>query len=225
MRRVKGLMFLAVTAMIVFGLVAGAYAAVGSDVKGTKYETPVSQLTALGIVTGYEDGSIKPDQTITRAEFCAIAVRGTNMKGVLTSSATQFFDVPASHWASGYIALAAGRGYIVGYPDGSFQPENQVTIAEAVAILDRILGFEPAIDSSNWPDSYIAKGAEIGVTKGVSVNANSPAPRGDVFMMTANSLDIDIMKQVQYGTETIYEVQDDPSKTILSEYFEACHRV
>lgn len=220
MRRIKGLVFLAIAAMLVFGLVGSAFAAVGSDVQGTKYQTPVAQLSALGIVTGYEDGSIKPDQTITRAEFCAIAVRATNMKGNLTSAATKFPDVPASHWASGYISLAAGRGYVIGFDDGNFYPENPVTVAEAVTILTRILGYGPATDNNNWPDSFISKASEIGVLKGVTVNATSPAPRGDVFMMTANSLDIDIMKQVQYGTETIYEVQDDPSKTILSELFD-----
>lgn len=220
MRRIKGLVFLAIAAMLVFGLVGSAFAAVGSDVQGTKYQVPVAQLSALGIVTGYEDGSIKPDQTITRAEFCAIAVRATNMKGNLTSAATKFPDVPASHWASGYISLAAGKGYIIGYDDGNFYPENPVTVAEAVTILTRILGYGPAVDNNNWPDSFISKASEIGVLKGVSVSANNPAPRGDVFLMTANSLDIDIMKQVQYGSETIYEVQDDPSKTILSEFFD-----
>lgn len=220
MRRIKGLVFLAIAAMLVFGLVGSAFAAVGSDVQGTKYQTPVQQLSALGIVTGYEDGSIKPDQTITRAEFCAIAVRATNMKGNLTSAVTKFPDVPANHWASGYISLAAGRSYVIGFDDGNFYPENPVTVAEAVTILTRILGYGPATDNNNWPDSFISKASEIGVLKGVTVSASAPAPRGDVFTMTANSLDIDIMQQVQYGTETIYEVQDDPSKTILSEMFD-----
>ncbi|MBC7104739.1 MAG: S-layer homology domain-containing protein, partial [Firmicutes bacterium] len=75
MRRAKYLLFLLVLTAAVFGLAAVASAAVFSDVKGTKYQEAVDALSQLGIVTGYPDGTIKPDQTITRAEFCAIVAR------------------------------------------------------------------------------------------------------------------------------------------------------
>ncbi|MGQ9558556.1 MAG: S-layer homology domain-containing protein, partial [Desulfurispora sp.] len=217
MKRSKSILFLLVIAAMVFGLVTTAYAAVGSDVVGTKYEIPIKKLAALGIATGYEDGTIKPDQTITRAEFAAIVVRELNLGTNFAPSNTRFKDVTASHWAGGYINVAVGKGILRGYPDGTFKPDAPVNYAEAITMLVRMLGYAPAADTMPWPAGYLGKAAEIGVTKGVKGDAYAPAKRGDVFIMAANSLDIDKMKQTKYGSDIIYEETDE---TILTDEFD-----
>jgi len=192
---------------------------VGKDVKGTKFEKPVAKLAALGVLNGKDnEGNVKPDDNITRAEFAKILVTELNMASGVTNASTKFKDVPSTHWASGYIALATGKGMIKGYPDGNFKPEAPVTYAEAATMVVRMLGYAPSVDEKAWPASYLSKAASIGVTDGVSVKAGDAAKRGDVFVMAANALDIDIMEQDDWGSETIYRVKE--GKTILSEEFD-----
>lgn len=219
MRRVKSLVFLAVLAMVVFGLVATANAATFSD--AGKFATPVAKLTSLGITNGYPDGTIKPDQPITRAEFAKIVVTELNLGNSVVSGTTQFGDVAADHWASGYINLAVGQGLIKGYPDGTFKPDANVTNAEAVTMVVRMLGFAPAMDESNWPASYMSKAASLGLFDGVSgIKANDASTRGNVFAMASNALDANVMKQTGWGTEIRYEELSGAADTILQDKFD-----
>ncbi|NPV26685.1 MAG: S-layer homology domain-containing protein [Firmicutes bacterium] len=213
------LVVLAVLLTFLFSIVGTASAApIPTDIKGKNYEQAVTELAALDILTGYPDGTFKADNKITRAEFAAVAVRllGLEKSAQFTKGDTPFSDVTAAHWASGYINVAVDQGLLKGYPDGTFKPEANVTYAEAVAILVRALGYEPAIKGA-WPTGYLAKGNEIGVTDDVTVVANAPANRGDVAIMTDNSLDIPMMYQATYGTGDVEYRNDDPNKTILTE--------
>ncbi|MGQ9556738.1 MAG: S-layer homology domain-containing protein, partial [Desulfurispora sp.] len=203
--------------VFLFSLTTCAWAAY-KDVNGTPYEDAVNALTALGIVKGYDDGTIQPDKTITRAEFATILAREIGIGQQVGQAPTTFSDVPASHWASGYIALAVGKGWIKGYGDGTFKPENNVTYAEAVTMVVRLLGYGPFMDESKWPTPYIAKAAQIGVTKGVRGDAYAPAKRGDVFLMAYNALDADTMTQEKWGSETIFTESDKFKDTILHKY-------
>lgn len=192
--------------------------AVPSDVEGTDYENAVARLSALDIIVGYEDGTFRPDNSITRAEFAAIAVRALGMEDIAAGSAanTKFPDVSANHWASGYVNLATAQGIIVGYPDGTFKPEAQVTYSEAVAMLVRLLGYEPALNSNEWPSNYLTKASEIGLTLGIKFNYNDPAKRGVVSVLTNKALDIDLMDlaEVTSGDRT-WKITDD---TLLTKY-------
>ncbi len=97
--------------------------------------TAISYMSNLGIIKGYPDGKFKPDGSITRAEFAAIASRFDN----LTAGDNTFVDVSADHWAYDSIKKAAGAGWISGYPDGSFKPDQPITRAEVVTITNRML--------------------------------------------------------------------------------------
>lgn len=213
------LVVLAVLLTFLFSIVGTASAApIPTDIKGKNYEQAVTELAALDIITGYPDGTFKADNKITRAEFAAVAVRllGLEKSAQFSKGDTPFSDVTAAHWASGYINVAVDQGLLKGYPDGTFKPEANVTYAEAVAILVRALGYEPAVKGA-WPTGYLAKGNEIGVTDDVTVIANAPANRGDVAIMTDNSLYINMMYQATYGTGDVEYRNDDPNKTILTE--------
>ena len=95
----------------------------------------IGYMQQFGIITGYSDGSFRPDAPVTRAEFAAIASRFEK----LTEGSKSFADVPDTYWAARYINFAATRGWVTGYSDGTFKPENTITRAEVAAVTCRLL--------------------------------------------------------------------------------------
>lgn len=125
---------------------------------GAWYNNAVSTLTRAGILDGYEDGSFRPNASITRAEFTKIAV--SFFKHVGGASANPFSDVPDSAWYAEFVKAAAELGLIDGYEDGTFRPNAPITRAEACTIVNRTLGRAPDKDNLlpehemlTWPDN------------------------------------------------------------------------
>ena len=125
---------------------------------GAWYNNAVSTLTRAGILDGYEDGSFRPNASITRAEFTKIAV--SFFKHVGGASSTPFSDVPESAWYAEFVKAAAELGLIDGYEDGTFRPNAPITRAEACTIVNRTLGRAPDKDNLlpehemlTWPDN------------------------------------------------------------------------
>ena len=107
-----------------------------SDVpKGYWAANYIGYMQQFGIITGYSDGSFRPDAPVTRAEFAAIASRFEK----LTEGSKSFTDVPDTYWAARYISFAATRGWVTGYSDGTFKPEDPITRAEVAAVTCRLL--------------------------------------------------------------------------------------
>ena len=102
------------------------------------YNTAVSTMTKAGIVDGYPDGTFRPDAPITRAEMAKII----SLFAKLDKSESRFSDI-AGHWAEAYIRLAAGNGWIAGYPDGTFLPQRNISRAEAMTLVNRVLNRKP----------------------------------------------------------------------------------
>ena len=120
-----------------------------SDVAaGAWYNHAVSTLSAMGIVKGDSDGKFNPNASITRAEFAAIAAR---FDGNANTSAASFSDI-ANHWAKDEISAAANNGWITGYTDGTFRPNNRITRAEAMALVNRVLKRLPETDEDLHAD-------------------------------------------------------------------------
>ena len=126
-----------------------------SDVKpGDWYNNAVSTMVNAGILNGYSDGTFKPNANITRAEFATIAARFLSNSYSLND---RFYDTEG-HWAEPYINRAAEVGWINGYNDGSFKPNKAITRAEAVTLVNAVLGREPHEDHLlsrmvTWPDN------------------------------------------------------------------------
>ena len=126
-----------------------------SDVKpGDWYNNAVSTMVNAGILNGYSDGTFKPNANITRAEFATIAARFLSNSYSLND---RFYDTEG-HWAEPYINRAAEVGWINGYSDGSFKPDRAITRAEAVTLVNAVLGREPHEDHLlnsmvTWPDN------------------------------------------------------------------------
>lgn len=95
----------------------------------------IATLTNAGILKGYNDGTFRPNASITRAEYAAIASRFDKLSG----GTKTFADVPSSHWAYAAITSAAEKGWVNGYSDGTFRPENAITRAEVVKITNAVL--------------------------------------------------------------------------------------
>lgn len=103
------------------------------------YCSAVSTLSAMGIISGYPDATFRPNASITRAEFAAIATR-FDVNGDKTPAS--FNDI-AGHWAKDEIAVAANNGWVNGYEDGSFRPQNKITRAETMSLVNRMLNRKP----------------------------------------------------------------------------------
>lgn len=111
-----------------------------SDVnRGDWFNNAISTLSNAGIVTGYNDGTFRPNQPITRGEMAKIIANFAN----LNKGAKSFTDL-SGHWSKSYVELAAGNGWIAGYPDGSFRPDQKITRAETVTMINRVLERVPA---------------------------------------------------------------------------------
>lgn len=120
------------------------------------YAEPVATLANAGLLAGYEDGSFRPDAPITRAEYAAIATRFDE----LAAAESNFTDI-SGHWAENAINAAYGAGWVGGYEDDTFRPDQNISRAEAMALINRVL--ERAVDSegmldemTHWADNHPA---------------------------------------------------------------------
>jgi hypothetical protein len=184
----------------------------------------VDLLSDLGIITGYEDETFRPDNTLTRAEAATIMVRMLGLDDEVVKGNTVFTDVPASHWASGYINVAVANGIVNGLGDGTYNPEGLVTYEQVVKMIVCALGYEPvATSNGGWENGgYLVAGSKAGFTKGVAVSAKTaPVNRKIVAELIYNALEVELMDQESwsdglYGNE--FKVQK--GHTILTDYLE-----
>jgi hypothetical protein len=181
-----------------------------SDMEGHANAEAVARLEALNVLKGYPDGSFKPDNTITRAEFAAVAVRVSGLENVATAAKglpTGFTDVPAWHWASGYVGTAAKTGIVNGIGNGLFAPETPVKYEEAITMIVRALGYEPMAQArGGYPFGYLIVANEIDLLEDAMGTQGTWATRGFVAQITDNALEIPMMIQVGFGSDTKWVV-------------------
>ncbi len=163
-----------------------------SDIAGNPAATAITFLTTEGVLNGYPGGTFKPTQLITRAEFTKAVVallgpRAQDAAQALSNITPTFKDakqIPT--WAWGYVNYAQGNGLVQGYPNGTFQPNANITDVEAAAILIRAIG-DAATVTGVWPSNYTVAAYNLGLTQGVNFVTNLPASRGDVAQMAYNA--------------------------------------
>ena len=182
-----------------------------TDVKAdASYSEAVTVMSALGLLKGYEDGTFGPDKTITRAEFAAVVVRMLGMEDAAAgaATATNFADVPATHWAAGYVKIANQKEIIAGYGDGNFGPDAEVTYEQAIKMLVCALGYAPmfADVKDAYPTSYMAQANTLGMTVGAPGKIGDKATRATVARLVYNALDDKIMEQISFGSEKEYGI-------------------
>lgn len=148
-------------------------------------------LSALGILEGYEDGTYRLDNVLTRAEFTKISVCASeHRKTVSAALATSpFSDVPHTLWSAPYIQLAAKSGYVSGYLDSTFRPDATITYAEATAVFLRLLGYENRDFGTAWPRGHMEIAESIGLCDGLALDYAAPMTRLDTVQLLCNLLD------------------------------------
>lgn len=160
------------------------------DVADTDYTKAINTLVALGVVTGYEDGTFRPEKTITRAEMAKLMVITLGYGDLVAGSKSNFSDTQG-HWADAYIALAAGKGMVVGDGNGKFRPDATVTYDEVFTMLVRGLGYTDTcneLKNMTWPTNFKVKAAELGITDDVAMKTTG-ADRGGVVQAIYNALE------------------------------------
>lgn len=184
----------AVAALSVSASSMAVFAADFSDVDPTaSYAQAVSELSALGVISGYEDGTFGPDKLVTRAEITKMIVDALGEGSQAQSGSginTQFTDVTGAHWAAGYVSTGVADGFIAGMGDGTFAPDENVTYVQAQKMLVSAIGYETyAQGAGGWPNGYKTWAATRGITKGVSANDNDQLTRAQVAQMIDNAMD------------------------------------
>ena len=196
-------LFIVLTMIVaMFTNVAFAQDITFSDVPADNaYYQAIYNLVNRGVINGYEDGTFKPDNTITRAEFAKVIMVSELGDANIPAAASNFTDTNG-HWADKYIAAAVNAGIINGYPEGTFKPDNTVTYAEAVKMVVCALGYGPVIDTTlnPWYTGYIKQASTIGATKGAVSVADNGASRGIVAQLIDNMKDC--KRLVQTGTDS-----------------------
>ncbi len=183
-----------------------------------QYYNAINELVAAGIINGYEDGTFKPANTITRAEFSKIlAVASAPMGYTFTAAATTFTDIPdmnADHgWAVPYIQYAVSTKAVNGYEDGTFRPGNPVTYGEAVKMIVCTLGYGPVVDTTlePWYQGYLNVAQQIGLNKLAVSTGDTPASRGIVAQLTNNMFDCPVLVQtgVDQNGQPVYSTDTE----------------
>lgn len=181
---------------LTLALAAAPAGAVFSDISSGSLQQTASVLNSLGIMQGTGNSRFEPGRSLTRAEFCKLAVTALGIDDASPyASYTIFPDVHASHWAARYVNAALRHpefkdNYIIrGYADGTFGPDKPLTYGEVCTMLLRMLGYKESDIGPFWPADYIAQANALGLTRGVSLrDAKTPVTRGDAATMLLNTL-------------------------------------
>jgi len=171
---------------------------------------------SLGIMSGYPDGSFGDNNYVTRAELAKILTVMSNTDVPELSVVSPYFDVPYEHWAAAYIDSASGKGYFSGYPDGSFQPENDVLYEELCKVMLAMLGYSANGSSFSWADNQINLAKKVGLLESADYENGNAATRIDTARIIKNTLLTMIKGTDKYYIETMdYKYLEDI--TIISD--------
>ncbi len=153
------------------------------------YKKALELCTALGIITGYDDGSVKPESTVTRAEMAAIILRMTALSS-LSTYRNLFTDVTSSHWAANTIQTASDEGVINGMGDGTFAPDGEVTYEQAVKMVVCGMNYDnEATLKGGYPEGYLAvAAANLSLLDSVKGTRGEAMARGEIIKMVYNAL-------------------------------------
>ena len=170
------------------------------------YEAQI--LKSLGVVSGDPDGSLRPDDYLTRAEFAKLSVYllDKQEEAVSNSGASAFSDLSGTHWALKYINYVVSNKLILGYPDGTFHPDENISYAQALTVCLRILGYQTSDVGSFWPDNYIQKAASLGLCDGMSYGANDPIRRSDAVLLLGRLLETDLNPATSGANQQLLDI-------------------
>ncbi len=221
MKNLKKTLAVVLAFAMILGMSAISTLAYTDVAEGTVVSEAVTILSNLEILKGYEDGTFKPAETVTRAQMAAIICRVLGYEDQAQSSmgSTVFDDVAADHWASGYINVAQAQQIINGYGNGKFGPEDKVTYEQAVKMIVAALGYDLAAQSKGgYPTGYLAVASAKGITKNANGRVGDAAARSTIAVLAYNSLEVELMDQTSWSTGAAGDEYGMTGETVLSRY-------
>lgn len=157
------------------------------DVIGGAYETPVTALYQIGVVSGTSASTYSPKEPVTRAQMAALLIRALNRTKTATGDkVAKFADVPLQHWAFGEVMLAEELGIVRGVSDTEFRPDAPVTYPQAAVMALRALGYD--YGQLEYPTGYVILANELGFIEGLNWSLNGEMNRGEVAVLLANTI-------------------------------------
>lgn len=195
-----------VAALTMVASSVAAFAVDFPDVESTaSYAQAVQELSALDVISGYDDGTFGPDKLVTRAEITKMIVDALAERSSAEASteSTKFADVSADHWAKGYINQGVADGFIAGMSDTEFDPDANVTYVQAQKMLVSAIGYETyAQAQGGWPTGYKTYAASLDITKGISgITDSTELTRAQVAQMIDNAMDAPLCVIASWKTE------------------------
>lgn len=195
-----------VAALTMVASSVAAFAVDFPDVESTaSYAQAVQELSALDVISGYDDGTFGPDKLVTRAEITKMIVDALAERSSAEASteSTKFADVSADHWAKGYINQGVADGFIAGMSDTEFDPDANVTYVQAQKMLVSAIGYETyAAAQGGWPTGYKTYAASLDITKGISgITDSTELTRAQVAQMIDNAMDAPLCVIASWKTE------------------------
>ncbi len=172
--------------------------------------TALETIRTLGIMKGDEDGNLNLSANVTRAEFVTMMVSASAYKDSIGSGSgvSLFQDVKSSHWASEYIKLSLEQGWVSGYVDGTFRPNNQITLEEACTALLKMLGYDSASLAGSFPSAQLSKASAIGLLDDLNLSQGDVLTRNDCVRLFYNLLVCENSEGTVYGTTLGYTVKN-----------------
>ena len=165
-------------------------------------------LENIGVITGYEDGQLHPERTLTRAEFATMLSRAFS-KGFYYRGTYEFTDLPYTHWAYQYIHRAVNSGWLKGNGDGTISPDENITYQQVVAVMCRIARLEKA--DTVYPDGYVELAVKASLTNGISAITDGVINRADAAQLIVNT--------INYTKNNMPDEYDYPTVSEDAEYY------
>ena len=165
----------------------------------------------LGVMLGDENGDLRLNDNITRAEAAKMMCVAGNISLPSDIKENIFNDIAPEHWAYKYIYAAKEHNIVNGDGNGNFRPESNITNEEIVKMIVCLLGYsEMAEMNGGYPAGYTATATRIGITSNLNLKTKTPATRNDVAIMISNALDTPIMVEKSEGEDedTVYIILD-----------------
>lgn len=163
---------------------------------------------ALGIITGDESGNLNLSSYVTRAEFAKMMIAASTYKDSISSNAksSPFKDVKYTHWAASYVQAAVTAGWLTGYTDGTYKPDNNVKLEEAVSAVLKMLGYTSSDFTGSFPEAQLAKYTALGLNTNISKMQGQALTRQDCMNLFYNLMSTKNKSGNYYATTLGYTV-------------------
>jgi hypothetical protein len=173
------IIFSLVILLAIISITTCCYAGFSDVPEDSTYKDAVDRMFQVGVVSGTDSGQFKPYNIITREQFIKMVVAGVGLgySNTKSNGKTPFTDVPPGKWSAGYIGTALAHGFISLSPEKKFYPHKDITFAQACTIAVQALGIKQSELSGIWPQNYINKAKELGLTDKLYMNESDKVPK------------------------------------------------